>query len=333
MYIVSSYPIAVILSIITMFAWGSWANTQKLASASWPFQLFYRDYVIGVLIFSLIFAFTIGSHGSNGQDFLTNLFQAGLDVLILAFIGGVVFNLANILLVAAIDLVGMAVAFPIAIGISCSLGTVINYISNPSGAKQYLLFSGIAFFLIAVILNSMAFKKIQSTKKIKSAKGIYIAIISGVLMGLFYYAVASSISASFNVIEAQKLTPYTAIVIFSLGVVLSDFIWNSNLMVNLKLWNRVNYREYFNGKLNLHLIGIGGGIIWSLGMCLSIISGGKAGYAISFGLGNGATMVAALWGVFVWKEFKNSTKSTYLLAGAMFIFFSLAIVMIIFSKT
>jgi glucose uptake protein len=333
MYIVENYFTAVLLCIVTMLCWGSWANTQKMASKKWPFQLFYRDYVIGVFIFSILWALTFGSIGEDGQGFIENLLQTNLRFLFFAFLGGVIFNLANLLLVAAIDKVGLAIAFPVAIGISTSLGTTINHFARPEGTNTWLLFSGILFFLFAVIINSITYKKLHGTNQNVSYKGIGISVASGLLMGCFYYAVATSISGDYVIIQPGKLTPYTAVVIFSFGVLLSDFFWNSNLMANLKLWDKVDYKQYFKGKPRWHLIGIVGGIIWSIGMGTSIISGGKAGYAISFGLGNGATMVAALWGVFVWKEFKDASKVTWRLLAAMFFFFIFAIVFIILSKS
>jgi len=333
MYIIESYYTAIYLSIVTMFCWGSWANTQKMASKKWPFQLFYRDYVIGVFLFSLVWAFTFGSNGESGQGFLENFSQAGYNMMFIAFLGGVIFNLANILLVAAIDIVGLAIAFPVAIGISCALGTTINYFAQPGETIVSLLFTGIFFFLVAVVINSFAYKRLQSAKQEKSYKGLFISMLSGLFMGIFYYAVAISISADFEIIQCGKLTPYTAVVLFSLGVLLSDFIWNSNILAKLKLWDRVDYSSFWNGKPSLHLVGILGGVIWSIGMCMSIISGGRAGYAISFGLGNGATIIAALWGIFIWKEFKNATRKTFIMLASMFFFFMMAIILIILSKS
>ena len=201
MYIVENYFTAVVLSIITMLCWGSWSNTQKMASKKWPFQLFYRDYVVGVFLFSIIWALTFGSMGESGQGFIENLLQTNLRFLFYAFLGGVIFNLANLLLVAAIDKVGLAIAFPVAIGISTSLGTTINHIAQPEGTITWLLFTGILFFLFAVIINSITYKKLQGENQKVSYKGIGISVASGVLMGCFYYAVATSISGDYIIIQ------------------------------------------------------------------------------------------------------------------------------------
>ena len=133
MTVVESYAAAVVMCVITMFCWGSWANTQKLASKEWRFELFYWDYAIGVLLFALVLAFTLGSTGTAGRSFLADMAQAERGNLISAFVGGVVFNLSNILLVAAIDIAGMAVAFPIGVGLALVLGVITNYLASPVG--------------------------------------------------------------------------------------------------------------------------------------------------------------------------------------------------------
>jgi len=113
-----------------MLCWGSWGNTQKLAGKTWRYELFYWDYVIGVLLFSLINAFTLGSIGSAGRSFIPDLMQADISNIGSAFLGGVIFNLANILLSAAIAIAGMSVAFPVGIGLALVLGVIINYIGS-----------------------------------------------------------------------------------------------------------------------------------------------------------------------------------------------------------
>ncbi|MHC4113238.1 MAG: multidrug DMT transporter permease, partial [Planctomycetota bacterium] len=133
MFIIQSYSMAIMMCFITMLCWGSWANTQKLATKEWKFQLFYWDYSIGVLLLSLIMAFTMGSFGSFGRSFIDDITQVTAAAFLFAFLGGVVFNLANILLVAAIDIAGLAVAFPIGIGIALVEGVIINYILKPKG--------------------------------------------------------------------------------------------------------------------------------------------------------------------------------------------------------
>ena len=143
MYIVQSYPLAVFFCFITMLCWGSWGNTQKLAARTWRYELFYWDYVVGVLLFSLLMAFTLGSIGSEGRSFLADIAQADGRSLLSAFVGGVIFNAANLLLAAAIALTGLSVAFPVGIGIALVLGVAVNYMSAAKG-DPFFIFAGVA---------------------------------------------------------------------------------------------------------------------------------------------------------------------------------------------
>ena len=247
-------------------------------------------------------------------------------------IGGIVFNLANILLVAAISIAGMSVAFPVGIGIALVLGVVLNYISNPQG-NPVLIFAGVALIVIAIILNARAYQKLQSNSEKKvSQKGLILSVVSGCLMGLFYKYVADSMVHSFNIPEAGKLTPYTALVFFAIGVVVSSFVFNS-----LQMWRPfagapIKINTYFSGKLKDHLVGILGGAIWSIGMSLNIIASGKAGPAVSYGLGQGATVVAAIWGIYVWKEFDKATKKTKSMLNIMLLLYIVGLALLILSK-
>ena len=331
MYIVDSYPVAVLFCIVTMMCWGSWANTQKLAYKEWGFPLFYWDYTLGVIILSLIFGLTIGSRGVNGEAFLSNLMNASSGAFLYALLGGVIFNIANLLLVAAIEIAGMAIAFPIGIGLALVLGVFNNYLPNPEEYNTFYLFLGVALVTIAIIINAMAYKNVS--KGSKSTKGILISLVAGILMSFFYRFVADSMSTDLVNITPGTFTPYSAVFVFSVGIFISNFIFNYYFMRKPVSGNPVTFRMYFQqGTPKLHLVGVLGGMIWSLGMMLSIMSGDVAGYAISYGLGQGATLVAAIWGVFVWKEFSGAPKRTNLMLAAMFAFFIIGLALIILAR-
>ncbi len=330
MFIVENYSLAILFCVITMFCWGSWANTTKLTNKEWRFELFYWDYGFGILLTTLLLAFTLGSNGIGGRAFWDDMQQAGHDNIQMALIGGVVFNLANILLVAAIAIAGMSVAFPVGIGIALVLGVIVNYISNPQG-NPVLIFSGVVLIAVAIFLNAKAYQKLRSTANV-SKKGLILSVISGCLMGLFYKYVADSMAKDFVHPEAGKLTPYTALVFFAIGIVLSSFVFNSIQMKKPFMGAAVSFADYFKGKSNDHLIGIFGGLIWCIGMSLNIIASGKAGPAVSYGLGQGATVVAAIWGIYVWKEFDNGPKGTKLILNLMLILYILGLALIIVSK-
>jgi len=331
MYIVSSYPFAIFLCFITMLCWGSWGNTQKLAGKTWRYELFYWDYVIGVLLFSLINAFTLGSIGEAGRSFIPDLMQADLTNIGSAFLGGVIFNLANILLSAAIAVAGMSVAFPVGIGLALVLGVIINYFGSQKGDPLFL-FLGVGLVTLAIVLNALAYKKTASGDQKVTSKGILISILAGLLMSFFYRFVAASMDLeNFESPAVGMMTPYTAAVIFAIGVFLSNFIFNTIVMKKPISGEPTNYKAYFSGKFSIHLVGILGGIIWGIGNSFNLVAAGKAGAAISYGLGQGATLVAALWGVFIWKEFKNSPKGTNSKLAVMFILFLLGIFSIIYA--
>ena len=334
MVVVQSYVLAVFLCFVTMLCWGSWANTQKLASKEWRFQLFYWDYAIGVFLFTLAFAGTFGSIGSVGRSFVLDLGQASTAALGLAFLGGVVFNLANILLVAGIDIAGMAVAFPVGIGLAMVEGVLINYIFTPVG-NRLLLFLGVAGVVLAMIMSALAYSRIPSQGQKTIGKGLLLSIVAGILMGIFFFLVAASMARSLpdGNLEAGRLSPYTALVLFSAGLLLSNFVLNSLIMVRPFVGDPVPFGDYFTkGNLRLHLIGILGGVIWSIGMSLSILASSAAGFAISYGLGQGATMIAAFWGVFIWKEFRAAPAGTSLLLTLMFVFFIVGLGLIVVAR-
>lgn len=328
MFIIESYPLAVLFCFVTMLCWGSWANTQKLAESSWRFELFYWDYVIGIVLLSLLFGFTLGSTGASGRPFILDLQQAETHSYLMAFIGGVIFNLANILIVAAIAVAGMSVAFPVGIGLALVLGVVINFISEQKG-NPYLLFLGVALVTAAIVLDARAYQKLSSSSQKTPSRGLRLALIGGLLMSFFYFFVQQSMSMDFHQPATGKFTPYSAVFVFSLGILASNFLFNTFMMRKPVEGSPVSYSMYFKGRPKIHLVGILGGIIWCIGMSFSIIAAEQAGPAISYGLGQGATMVAACWGVFVWKEFKQAPSETHKLLRAMFALFIAGLALII----
>ncbi len=332
MFLVDSYAVAVALLVVSMICWGSWANTQKMASREWAFPLFYWDYALGLVLLSLFFGLTLGSVGSVGRPFLEDLGQAGGAALGSAFLGGVIFNIANLLVVAAIDVAGMAIAFPIAIGLALVLGVVINYLGEATG-DPFLLGLGVALVTLAIIFNAVAYRRTSKLAGGASTKGILLSVVAGIIMAFFYRFVADALVADFALPEAGKLNPYSAVFVFSVGVFLSNFVWNTFFMYRPVSGRPVTYADYFRqGNLRLHAIGLLGGVIWCLGMSLSILSSDVAGPAISYGLSQGATMVAAAWGVFVWREFQGSPPGTSRLLFFMFLFFIAGLSLIIVAR-
>lgn len=331
MFIIETYPLAVICCIITMLCWGSWANTQKLAASSWRFELFYWDYVIGIVLMATLFAFTLGSTGTGGRSFLSDLKQADESNIGSAILGGVVFNAANILLGAAISIAGMAVAFPVGIGLALVIGVIVNYLANPVG-NSLMIFSGVALVSVAILLNAYAYRRTAAQAQGVSSKGLILSVVAGVLMGYFYKYVAQAMFPNFQVPETGKLSPYTAVFCFSIGIFLSNILFNTFLMFRPFEGTPVTYNDYLGGSIKNHLTGILGGAIWCVGMSFSIIASDKAGTAISYGLGQGATVVAAIWGIFIWKEFRNAPKGTSAILNAMLLLYIVGLGLIIAAR-
>lgn len=333
MYIVENYGLAVALCWVTMLCWGSWGNTQKLAAKTWRYELFYWDYVLGILFFSVIWGLTLGSVGDMGRGFIEDLLQVDSVNFWSAFLGGVIFNASNILLSSSISLAGMSVAFPIGVGLALVLGVFVNYFSVPKG-DAVVLFAGVFLIMLAIIFNSIASGKVSkgTADQLTRKKGIVVAVFAGILMAFFYRFVAASMDLeNLEAPAVGLMTPYSALAVFAIGIFISNFVFNTIVMKKPFVGQPVSYRDYFNGNVKAHLVGLLGGAVWALGTACSYIAAGKAGAAISYALGQGATMVAALWGLFIWKEFKGASKSVNVLLAFMLILFIAGLVLIILS--
>lgn len=315
MFTVGSSAMAILFCVITMVGWGSWANTQKLAGRErWPFELYYWDYAIGVLLLGIFFCLTLGSFGVAGASAIANLHSAAPAPIGWALASGVLFNIANILLVIAIDAAGLSLAFPVGIGLALVIGTVASYLQSPKG-NALLLGGGVVLVLIAMILSALAHRRTSTTHRTRVGRGILFAVAAGCLMGFFYPQLIRSISPNFNTapIIPGYLTPYTALLFFGLGLFASNFIVNFFFMrAQGSTWS-----QYWKARRRLHWYGILGGAIWMVALGLDVIASGVAGPAISYALGQGATLVAALWGVFIWKEFHQSPPGTKPLVAMM----------------
>jgi glucose uptake protein len=312
--------------VITMLGWGSWANTQKLAGKEhWPFQLFYWDYAIGVFLFSVLFAATLGSAGSAGAGALENLQGANRGFMVPALISGVVFNLSNILLVVGIDAAGMSVAFPVGVGLALVIGTVESYIETPKGDAG-LLFSGVALIVFAMIMSALAHKRLPAAGVRNPLRGVIYSAIAGCLMGFFYPQLMRSISPNFNSVPIVPgmLTPYVGLVFFGIGVLASNAVWNTVFMRT----GNLAYADYFRGSARLHAIGILGGAIWMLALSFNVIASSVAGPAISYALGQGATLVAAIWGLFIWREFRAAPEGTNKYLALMLAGYTIGLILI-----
>jgi glucose uptake protein len=320
-----------------MFCWGSWAVSRKLARPDWRFELFYWDYTLGVLLVTLVLGLTLGSSGTEGRAFFADLTQASTTSIFEALAGGAIFNLANILLVAAIDIAGMAVAFPVGIGLALIIGIIMNYVAAPVG-NVALLSAGVGLVVLAIILDALAYRRLaQGSREIRSGaksstRGLVLSVACGVFMGVFYRFVAAAMYSDPSHATPGKMGPYAAVFVLAVGIFLSNFIWNTYAMRRPLIGAPVGFRDYFAAKLPTHMTGVLGGLIWGAGTSLNLIASGRAGFAISYGLGQGATMVAAIWGVFIWKEFRSAPAGTPRLLVAMFASFLSGLALIVLAR-
>ena len=319
MFIPQVYGTALLMMVLSMLCWGSWANTQKLCK-NWRFELFYFDYVWGILIISAVLGLTLGRTDPASPDsFFQNLNTADAWHMAYPVIGGIVFNVGNILLVAAIALAGLAVAFPISIGLALVIGSVLNYIVTPKGNPP-LLFGGIALVCLAIVLDAQAYRKISKDLKV-TTKGILVSAISGIFIGVFYPLIAKALTGE------NHLGPYTVMVMFALGILVCTVPANYIFMRRPVSGPPVALSAYFAGAGRLHFWGILGGTIWGIGTTSNFVASyaQMVGPAISYSLGQGATMVSAIWGVFVWNEFRGAGPEVKRLLALMFLFFILGL--------
>ena len=325
MFTPQSLGVALAMMIASAICWGSWANTYK-GVKNHRFELFYWDYAIGIFVISLILGHTMGSSGHDASSLVSNIHSADVSNVVYALIGGALFNLANLLLVAAIDMAGLAVAFPVSIGIALVVGVVLSYALQPKGHAGFLAL-GVTCALIAVILDGKAYGSLKAAGRSVSRKSIVTCIVSGVLMGLWAPFMAHAMT------HGRSLGPYSAAVFLTLGALLSCFIWNIYFMKHPLVGEPVSLRGFFRAPMSAHLLGLLGGLIWGVGTVFNLVAASLTGVAISYAIGQSAPMVAALWGILAWNEFDGSGRRAKLYLTFMFVFYGLAIFLVARANT
>ena len=320
MFAPSTFGVALLMTVLSTICWGSFANTFKLTK-QYRFELYYWDYAIGILLIALVLAFTMGSLAGGPDAFIANLGTAAPMNIAYAAIGGFIFNIANVLLIAGIEIVGLAVAFPISIGIALVEGVVLSYILQPKGSAGYLAV-GVIMAVVAVLLIGKAYGELQGGKQAVSRKGVVVCVVSGLLMGTFAPFVTKAMTAD------RPLTPYTVGVAFTFGALLCCFFFNLYLMKHPLVGGPVGFDGYRNAPASYHALGLLGGFVWGVGTVFNFVAASFVGVAISYAIGQASPMIAALWGVFVWGEFRGSSGRARLYLVGMFTSYVLALVLI-----
>ena len=319
MFTPATIGMAMLMMITSTVCWGSWANTYKL-TRGYRFELFYWDYAVGIVLIALVLALTLGSTGGP-DSFLANVRAADGSNIVLALIGGFIFNIANLLLVAAIEMAGLAIAFPLAIGIALVEGVVLSYVLQPKG-DPVMLSLGVGLAILAIIADGKAYGSLTAGGSAVSRKSIVTCIVSGLLMGAFAPFVTRALTAG------HALTPYSIAVFFTIGAFLCCFVVNVYFMKRPLVGQPVDFSGYVKQRPADHLLGVLGGVIWGTGAVFNFVAASFVGVATSYAIGQAAPMVAALWGVFVWKEFRGANAIARGYLEAMFGFYVLALFVI-----
>jgi glucose uptake protein len=316
MYQPETYGLALMFMVVSMLCWGSWANSMKLCPG-YRFQLLYWDFIVGLVTAAILWGSTLGSLGAAGRPFYTDIAYSGSHAIFLAMAGGAIFNIANLLLVAAIDIAGLAVAFPIGIGLALVVGAISSYIISPRG-NPLLLFGGIALVVAAIVFDAMAYRLRETEHTAMSRRGIVISLIAGLLMGMFYPFVSKAMTGE------GAPGPYAILLFFTLGVSVCALPVNY-LLMRFPLDGRepVSMRSYWQASGTWHLWGAIGGAVWCTGAMANFVASQAhiVGPAVSYSIGQGATMISACWGVFVWHEFSAAPARSKAILKWMFIFF------------
>jgi glucose uptake protein len=320
MFVPTTFAVALLMTVFSTICWGSFANTFKV-TRNYRFELYYWDYGLGIFLIALVLAFTMGSYAGGPTAFLANLHAADSRNLLYAALGGFIFNIANVLLIAGIEIVGLSVAFPIAIGIALVEGVILSYALQPRG-NPVLLGLGVAMAVVAVVLVGKSYGALRSGGAAVSCKGVVICVVSGLLMGIFAPFVTRAMT------RGHVLTPYTTAVFLTLGAFLCCFIFNTILMKKPLVGSPVAAGDYFRAPATYHALGLLGGAIWGLGTVFNFVAASLVGVAISYAIGQASPMIACLWGVFVWKEFAGANRRAKGYLAAMVVAYVLALALI-----
>lgn len=351
MLLPTTYTITIALIFLSILCWGFWASTFK--KSLWRFELYYIDFSLGTVLAALLAAFTVGSMGSDISVEDTFLL-VGKKQILLAFGAGCLFNLANMLIVAGVEMAGMSVAFPVGIGLALIVGAIWNYFAQQAGSAA-MVFGGVALVLISVILSAVAHGKMQAIRKRAAAalaaemqppeedpklaasnarrkkaaeeagpgayRGVWLAIAGGMLLGTFYPVMMMSTEGELGISN-----PFAVTLIFSIGILLSTFIYNLYFM-NLPVKGLpISFFAYFTGSMGQHAMGLLGGMIWMIGACANFSAGAAQGEAklgawVSYAFGQGAVLVSLICGMMIWKEFSGADGGTKRLLGILSLLF------------
>ncbi|MCU1259435.1 MAG: putative integral rane protein [Bryobacterales bacterium] len=344
MILPTSYLATLVVIILGMLCWGLWANTFKLAG-NWRFELYYLDFAFGASLLAVVAALTAGTLGFDGFSFTDDLLHAGKTQDLEGFIAGMIFNFGNMLLVAAVGLAGLSIALPVAMGVALVLDVILAFIFRPQG-NSAVLFAGAAIILVALVTAIYAFRyyrlsqvdelvktgKVKSTRRRVSLKGVFVALVSGLFLGGFLPLLEKSQATD------AGLGPYGETFVFAAGIMLSTILYNLFFM-NLPVSGQpLEIIDYFKSPLRQHLMGLLGGVLWCSGMLLLLVGGRAEGTAALspaaiFGISQSSTVIAALCGLLLWKEFAAADLRVRAMTFVMIVLFTCGLAMLAIGPT
>lgn len=322
MFVPHSPQTALLLIVVSMVCWASWPNLLR-ALPHWRLEFFYVDYTLGFLLTVLVIGMTAGSTGT-ALDFLDRVAAAGGREAGLALLGGLVWNAGNIFLLNSIMIAGLAVAFTIGAVLAIMLGVGISYWAQPIGNPAWLL-AGSVVLILAACANAQAYRKLGGVSSRHKSLGIALALTAGVLVGIFPPFIAGAITGS------NALDSYVVSVYFMLGASVATLIGMPILVARPFIGEPASMKGYLEGPRSWHIMGLLAGAIWCIGTVANFVSAGLVGVAISWGIGSGAPMVGALWGILLWKEFKGADVYSRTLITLSLILYTTGVVLVAIS--
>lgn len=327
------------MMVLSLLCLGSWASAFKFAG-KWRFELFYLDYAVGLMLAAVILAFTLGNSGYDGFNLMDDLQHAGKHQWFWVFLSGLIFNMGNMVLMAAVSVSGLAVAFPMGMGVALLVGSVLGISSEPA-VNSLLLGLGCLLMVTSIVLNAASYRmmavaqheelartgRAKSTRRPSAVKGIILAVLGGLLMGAFVPLTESARQGEVG------LGPYALGFIFAIAVLFSSFVYDI-FFINLPIAGEpLEFDSYLKGNLRQHLLGVGSGFVFYLGMlaawvCTSVPAAIQGDSTARFLLLHGWPVLTALWGIVVFKEYKGNDVRVKLLGTLMLVLFLCGLLMV-----
>lgn len=321
MLLPETFAAALAMMLGSMLCWGSWTNLSRLARG-WRLEFFHHDYAWGMLVVAVVAAAT-GGMLFGRPNVLDNLAASDAASVAWATVAGACLNAGNFLLMAGIARVGMTVAFPVSVGFSLVVSTVLAYLVRPLGDPA-LLAAGVALVFAAVVTNALVYRS-HGKGRSGGGNGLAMCLAAGILFTMCGPMVAKALNT------ARPLAPYGVALVYAVG----SLAITAPLLALLRRFPLdgipLAMADYRRGTARDHAAGLAGGTIWGAGMVLNFLAAGLAGMAVSGAIGQANPLVAAAWGIFVWREFRGASRRTLVLLGLMIALYSAGLVLLALS--